>query len=371
MGAGKKESDNSFTGLLLGDLPRVENVDHTGILGYEHGEPSYGIFDDGTAFLGKSSRAQLRFDGTNGYIKNTGYDYGEGIKIDFDGGIEKSKVTNGTTAQSQKPYIDMKALSGAEVYLSTDGGKNTPYFQVSGKKEDDSNIIPNLMHISDDAYYLQDNERAHNRPGLKIDLMNGSFDSTGQLTITGDTRSYIDFGDGNFHVDGDGILTAKEFNFADAETGEVTIIKPKWMTFVTDVSGTIEKGTVSISATVSDTVTVPYSYQTQTVSVGDIADTANFIGSSSPQLSGSSYISERVIPIYGEEDRGVHHLTVHNVVTKQETVTKYASTNYLATITGTTNAPVVKNIILHVKKISMWALTNEDVETTDVTISGW
>ena len=134
MGAGKKESNNTFTGLLLGDLPRAGQADplRTGLLGYEHGEQVYGIFDDGTMFLGKSSVAQLMFNGTDGYIQNAGYGpnghgpegtLANGIRINFSG------ATQGETpvASMGDPYIHIRkdpissADSGAEIVLNTGG----------------------------------------------------------------------------------------------------------------------------------------------------------------------------------------------------------------------------------------------------------
>ena len=137
MGAGKKEVDNTFTGLLLGDLPKegVEADTRTGLLGYEHGDQVYGIFDDGTMFLGKSSTAQLTFDGTDGYIQNAGYgpnghgpdgNNANGIRINFSGATQKGK-----TPSMGNPYIHIRKEptqadpNGAEIILNT-GGKG-PY----------------------------------------------------------------------------------------------------------------------------------------------------------------------------------------------------------------------------------------------------
>ena len=139
MGAGRKESDdNTFTGLLLGDLPKdnIEADNRTGLLGYEHGEKTYGIFDDGTMFLGKASTAQLTFNGTDGYIQNAGYgpnghgpldingnDIGvaNGIRINFSGATKQAQASMGT------PYIHLRKDptsnndSGAEIFLNTGG----------------------------------------------------------------------------------------------------------------------------------------------------------------------------------------------------------------------------------------------------------
>lgn len=165
LGAGKKENDNTFTGLLLGNLPEVENVGKTGLLGYEHGEQSYGIFDDGSAFLGKSSVAQIRFDGSTGVLGNSGY-LNQDVYTDKVGTILSLA---GDQNSADKPYFDMKSDDGAGVYFGTGGGKDTPtayfsdapvknlYFRITAPKEegDDGALGTELIHIGKTEYYLQ------------------------------------------------------------------------------------------------------------------------------------------------------------------------------------------------------------------------
>ena len=63
IGAGKKESDKSFTGMIMGKA-REENVEKTGLLGYSHGEQSLFLdAESGGAVFGKGSQGgQLAFD---------------------------------------------------------------------------------------------------------------------------------------------------------------------------------------------------------------------------------------------------------------------------------------------------------------------
>ena len=241
MGAGKKEDNNTFTGLLLGDLPKVENENRTGLLGYEHGEQTYGIFDDGTMFLGKSGRAQLKFNGTESTIQNAGYNFGHGIKIDFDGAFSGSTITNSATiSENQNPYIDMKASNGSQVYISTTGSEEKPFFRVKGPNDNDNDLI----HIENDDYYLQ----TANYPGteatpsgLKIDLKNGVFDSKGKLTIVGNNESSIQFGN-TFKVDGDGEVTLGSLTFVDTDGNQITKVNDDGEP---DINGAITVGDAS------------------------------------------------------------------------------------------------------------------------------
>lgn len=355
IGAGKKEPDNSFTGLLAGDLPKVENVKKTGILGYEHGEQSYGLFDDGTMFLGKSSKAQIRLDGSNGYIKNTGWDSGHGIYIDFDGAL------NGTNRTD--PFINLKSDTGAEVNIGT----STPYFQIKSKNGN------NLINVADDGYYLQtDNYSLINQTGLKIDLQNGSFDSQGKLTIKGDRNSNINFGDGNLIINGNGSLTAGEFNFYKYDDeGNRSIaasgIKPKWMTFVTDISGTVERGTAPV--TVSGSVPYSYSYPVTTtttltgvISASSSSGIATIYGSTVQSTGTSVNIGNA---ISDEGGRAWATVSVTGAINGTRNVTQNVNVTY----SGSTSVPVVTSIKLKISKVSMWALTNNDAEESTVTIS--
>ena len=204
MGAGKKEANNSFTGLLLGNLPEVTQegvdnqghpimVDKTGLVGYEHGEQAYGIFDDGTMFLGKASRAQIRLNGTEGVIQNANYPT-SGIKIDFEG-------------DNQKPYIDLQANTGAQVYLGTGGAPIANlYFRVKSPNTDNGGNNQELIHIGKQEYYLQTDNYAdpvlyQNEDtipegsqvgdiktvgsGLKINLKDGTLTGYDKLIIQG------------------------------------------------------------------------------------------------------------------------------------------------------------------------------------------
>ena len=68
--AGRKNPDNTFSGVILGDWREGESAltEHTGIYGFSNGEMSYSFAEDGTAFIGKASSGRIYFDGNKSTI---------------------------------------------------------------------------------------------------------------------------------------------------------------------------------------------------------------------------------------------------------------------------------------------------------------
>jgi hypothetical protein len=67
VGAGRKNTDNTFSGVLMGDVDTA-STRTMGLYGYDHGEQSFGFKIDGTAFIGKSGGGRISFDGDCGFI---------------------------------------------------------------------------------------------------------------------------------------------------------------------------------------------------------------------------------------------------------------------------------------------------------------
>jgi hypothetical protein len=179
MGAGKKDENNTFTGLLMGYLPHVEaDGSRSGMVGYLRGEKYYQLYDDGTLTLGAPSRAQLKFDGTESTIQNAGYGGGTGIKMDFDG-----------DDGDQQPYINIQSnvkangVNQRQILLQT----KDPYFEIKASTTSTSTDLVPLIHIGPNHYYLQTANYVTNQSGARLDLKDGSFISNGSLTIRGGT----------------------------------------------------------------------------------------------------------------------------------------------------------------------------------------
>lgn len=102
VGAGRKTRNNTFEGVLMGDVEgsagivNAGNKSGLGIYGFNDGAQSFGFNVDGTGFIGKSGRGRILFDGNEGVIQSSSYvsvDENDsskkafGMKIDFDDGL--------------------------------------------------------------------------------------------------------------------------------------------------------------------------------------------------------------------------------------------------------------------------------------------
>lgn len=92
VGAGAKDDENRFNGVIMGDLSGIDKTPVFGLYGYNEGQQSFGFKVDGTAFIGKSGRGQINFDGNSGTISSLSYNISEkenkqGMLIDLDDGF--------------------------------------------------------------------------------------------------------------------------------------------------------------------------------------------------------------------------------------------------------------------------------------------
>ncbi len=147
--AGKKEDDNSFSGIMMGDWSVSDTSQEisaqTGLYGFHKGAVSFAFTEDGKGFIGKAGKGRIEFDGDKSIIKNSGYDIidGNGMLIDLD-----------------EPYISLKRGNNEVVLINSKTSKNKfkeedeytyeyqPYFKIT-----DSNANP-LIYIGENHFYL-------------------------------------------------------------------------------------------------------------------------------------------------------------------------------------------------------------------------
>ena len=133
--AGKKERDNTFTGVIIGDWSRSKMdtavSKNTGVYGFNHGAMSYAFKDDGTGFIGKDGKGRIYLDGDKSQIYSSRWantNAPEGMLLDIDDGyikMEKSVISYNYTWVNQNT---------AKTNLTTafDTWKSTYYYYANG-----------------------------------------------------------------------------------------------------------------------------------------------------------------------------------------------------------------------------------------------
>lgn len=201
MVAGRKESDNTFSGVMMGDWKgqdaETNITENTGIYGFYHGSASFGFRDDGTAFIGKSGGGRIEFDGNKGIIKSPD---SQGLIIDLDDGkitSEKFDLKVGKF-NNENEYI---YLSSTHSRYPLRIGKN---FSVEwdGTVTANSGTFKGAIEASSGTIGAWNISEANENKGA---------------LYAGDTYLYpngkIEAGnDGNFRVSSTGNLTAKNAN---------------------------------------------------------------------------------------------------------------------------------------------------------------
>ena len=161
--AGKKENNNTFTGVLMGsfgdDKSDSSLSKNTGVYGYYQGKQVYALKDDGTATFGKSGNGQIEIKGDSGKIKSAGYDNGNGLLIDL-----------------KESQIDGQS-GGISAFLLN---KSSPYLTI---KDPIENKI--LMNVGSDSYYLQ-SKNYTSSTGTYFNLATGNI-TTNSITVNSGT----------------------------------------------------------------------------------------------------------------------------------------------------------------------------------------
>lgn len=214
--AGKKNSNNTFSGVVLGDWEATNSDLHsgTGLFGYYEGEQSYGFRDDGTAFIGKTGVGRIEFKGDQGIIESSAYNAGQGMSIN---------LTAGTIDAHQ-----FTLSAGDNVFNATE------YIRLTTDVNDNPLTIGNQFWVEWDGT-LHATNGVFDGDGV----FNGTINATGG-TLTGDlkvtgtisggtidgstitggsiTGTTIDNGNGSFSVGANGDLFASSATI----TGTVT-----------------------------------------------------------------------------------------------------------------------------------------------------
>lgn len=161
IGAGIKNTDNTFTGVVMGKDTAEDKI---GLYGYRRGIAQFGFKEDGTAFIGAAGEGQILFNGNKGTITSGNYTSTTGMKIDLQNGHIDSynfKLSSG----------NMLLDSANQKFDFTVGSSSNSRFLISHKNGN------RLFYIADGNYYLQSQDYVRSTQGTKIDLANGRIDS--------------------------------------------------------------------------------------------------------------------------------------------------------------------------------------------------
>lgn len=170
IGAGIKNADNSFSGVLMGDIDQAYDGRKTGlgIYGFHKGEQSFGFNSDGTAFIGKSGRGRINFEGNKGTISSGNYspDNKSGMLIDLDDALLNAYGEAGAFELNMDP-ADKKPLLNIRDFE----GKNLFYLSGVAETGEEEQAT---------QYYIQSsNYNRSKKRGMRIDLQNSTINAYG------------------------------------------------------------------------------------------------------------------------------------------------------------------------------------------------
>jgi hypothetical protein len=199
VGAGKKEEDNTFSGVLMGDVAGGAGFDERnhkgmGLYGFNHGEQSFGFNIDGTAFIGKAGRGRINLNGNKGTIESGSYTKNvAGMQIDLDGD-ETDKTASALYAYGGGGAIELDTNDNKPLFVV----RSTP--AADGKKlifigRTDTSVKEGEEPNRD--FYIQSENYVKDIDGTHINLKTGKIYIYNKGNKEGETPSYI-------RIDGDG-----------------------------------------------------------------------------------------------------------------------------------------------------------------------
>lgn len=163
--AGRKNSDNTFSGVMFGDFAKSKSNNSitqggTGLYGFDDGQLSFGFMEDGTAFIGKSGKGQILFDGKDSIIQSSNWKINSiGMFMDLDDGILKMHNTNGwifiDAIDSTYPLsigTDGSSSGNRNFRVKWDGSLYATGAEIHGKLYSDEGVIGGWTINSESIY---------------------------------------------------------------------------------------------------------------------------------------------------------------------------------------------------------------------------
>ena len=218
VGAGIKDDNNTFSGVLMGDVAagagfNEKNHSGLGLYGFLKGEQSFGFNVNGTAFIGRAGRGRINFDGDKGTIQSGVYEqFVAGMQIDLDG--------EDTTSAALYAYG-----GGGSLEINTD--PSSSLFLIRSGPSRDDNVLFFIGSKNNREFYMQSDNYVEGSTGTKIDLDDGTisiYKSNGSYVILdGEGSPYFQIHDGDSGKDifiaGDSQFQLESTNFVSGESG--------------------------------------------------------------------------------------------------------------------------------------------------------
>lgn len=136
--AGQKNlEDNTFSGVMIGDLSKENVATVTGIYGFKKGENTYAFKEDGTAFIGGSGTGRIEFDGESGLIQSGNYkNTGQGMSIDLSKGKISANNKLFINSEEYQKVLDSESFDAEqEYYIKLDESES--FVQVETPKAEE------------------------------------------------------------------------------------------------------------------------------------------------------------------------------------------------------------------------------------------
>ena len=231
IGAGKKENDNSYTGIFMGEVREAgESESQIGLFGYNHGQKTI-VLDtkDGSARFGASDQGQIVIDPGADTAKLYSDDYQVGYVSPSDMIPAQTKYLSGYSYWRRNGLDNYTLLKSLEDYIEG-------YYYQGNFYEDRNYSILITPSVNQKYYdklakkcykYTSDNEYQE----LTNYYKNGdTIKGTDYVWAGGDgleidlNDPHIRFGSGKFRVDSDGQVYATGFvNVVELENGDYNI----------------------------------------------------------------------------------------------------------------------------------------------------
>lgn len=195
VGAGTKDSQNRFTGVVMG---KDSGQDKVGLYGYQEGVNTFGLMEDGTAFFGASSGGgRIEINGKSGSIKGGGGgNNSTGMTINF----ADLNPGNNTTAIK---------IGGGVFEVTYNGALKATSATIEGQIFAQSGKIGCTSRNSNDGWTIEKNKLYSGSGATRVEL---NSDKDEEFAIWAGATSSTSAKDSYFAVSKKGSLYAKEGN---------------------------------------------------------------------------------------------------------------------------------------------------------------